>query len=152
MFRAKLHKLRPEATQNCFTNSFGFSKAVLRRSRGSKKNNDFKLFNTQSLKEKKHQESWKQGATNGNSPLFTVYKSVCHFEDGLLTPLIRVYFLFLHTLNLLRNNGDALETRSDEEPRHLSIRMLARLWESTLRVFLEYIEIIGSGAFKMKRK
>ena len=37
MFRAKLHKLRPEATQNCFTNSFGFSKAVLRRSRGSKK-------------------------------------------------------------------------------------------------------------------
>ena len=65
---------------------------------------------------------------------------------------IRVYFPFLHTLNLLTNKRKVLGARTNKKQRHLWIRNNGRLWKSRLWVFLEYIEITGSGAFKMKRK
>ena len=152
MFRAKLHKLRPEAAQNCFTNSFGFSKAVLRRSRGSKKTmtsncSTHKVWRKRNTKRAGNKERRTETRRCSRSTSqFAILRMDCWHLSSESTFCFYTPWTFLETTGTLWKQG----ARKNESTSRF--RIFARLWESRLRVFLEYIGIMGSGVSELKRK
>ena len=85
-------------------------------------------------------------------PFFMIDKAVCILRMDWWYPPSEFTFRFYTPWTYLLTSGKFWEQGQTKKQQHLSIRNNGRLWKSRLWVFLEYIEIIGSEAFRIKRK